>query len=78
VKEILAHPWFGKNAYKNFLEKKISPPITFDSVGKIDLDKFDDKQKKEVDEMLKAQKCESHKFKREMKNFYHDYRGITE
>jgi serine/threonine protein kinase len=78
VKEILAHPWFGKNAYKNFLEKKIAPPITFDSVGKIDLDKLDEKQKKEVDDLIKAQKSESHKFKREMKNFYHDYRGLTE
>jgi len=37
--EILAHPWFGKNSYKNFLEKKVTPPITFDSVGRIDLDR---------------------------------------
>ncbi len=49
VKEIFAHPWFGKNAYKTYIEKKIAPPITFDSVGRIDLDKVDEKQKKEVD-----------------------------
>lgn len=45
VKEILAHPWFGKNSYKNFLEKKIVPPITFDSVGRIDLDRQVDEKK---------------------------------
>lgn len=28
--------------------------------------------------MLKAQKNENSKFKREMKNFYYDYRGLTE
>ena len=56
VKEILAHPWFGKNAYKAFLEKKIVPPITFDSVGRIDLDKHDDKHRKELEEMLRLQK----------------------
>ena len=49
VKEIFAHQKKKKNAYKTFIEKKIAPPITFDSVGRIDLDKVDDKQKKEVD-----------------------------
>ena len=74
----MAHPWFGKNSYKNFLEKKVTPPITFDSVGRIDLDRHEDKNKKEVEEIQKVQKTESHRFKKEMKNFYHDYRGLTE
>ena len=78
VKEILAHPWFGKNAYKTFLEKKVAPPITFDSVGRIDLDRQEDKSKKDLDEIKKVQKSESSHFKREMKNFYFDFRGTTE
>ena len=78
IKEILAHPWFGKNAYKNFLEKKIAPPITFDSVGRIDLDKTDEKHRKELDEMLKLQRNESIKYKREMRNFYYDYTGQSD
>jgi len=28
--------------------------------------------------MLKLQRTEASKFKREMKNFYYDYRGLTE
>lgn len=78
IKEILVHPWFGKNSYKNFLDKKVAPPITYDSVGRIDLDKHDDKHKKEMEEILKNQRCETPRFKREMKNFYFDYRGLTE
>jgi hypothetical protein len=64
IKEILAHPWFGKNSYKNFLDKKVAPPITFDSVGRIDLDRHEDKQKKEVEDIQKIQKFESSRFKR--------------
>ena len=64
VKEILAHPWFGKNNYKNFLEKKVAPPITFDSVGRIDLDRHEDKHKKDIEEIHKAQKLENGRFKK--------------
>ena len=78
VKQILAHPWFGKNSYKSFLEKKVAPPITYDSVGRIDLDKHDDKHKKDVDEIQRVQKSDILRFKREMKNFYYDFRGLTD
>jgi serum/glucocorticoid-regulated kinase 2 len=31
-KEILVHPWFGKQNSQNFLEKKVKPPVTFNKL----------------------------------------------
>jgi serum/glucocorticoid-regulated kinase 2 len=40
VKEILAHPWFGKNQYSKFLEMQIEPPTNFSSIAKVNLDDY--------------------------------------
>lgn len=55
----------------------MNPPITFDSVGRIDLDRHEDKHKKDVEEIQKVQKSDTNRFKKEMKSFYYDYRGLT-
>jgi hypothetical protein len=55
----------------------VTPPITFDSVGRIDLDRHDDKHKKDIEEIQKVQKHEAGRFKKEMKSFYYDFRGLT-
>ena len=47
-------------------------------MGRIDLDKTDEKHRKELDEMLKLQRNESIKYKREMRNFYYDYTGQSD
>lgn len=46
TKEILAHPWFGKQKYENYLEKKVEPPLNFKKLEKLNLDvSTDDKHK---------------------------------
>jgi hypothetical protein len=47
----LAHPWFGKNQYKKFIDKEVQPPTNFASIGKVNLDNYTDeeKNKKEVE-----------------------------
>ena len=37
VKEILAHPWFGKNDYSKFLIKEVVPPEDFLCIQKLNL-----------------------------------------
>ena len=48
-------------------------------MGRIDLDRqVDEKKNKEVEELQRAHKSETFKFKREMKHFYYDFTGETE
>jgi serum/glucocorticoid-regulated kinase 2 len=65
VKEILAHPWFGKNQYKKFIDLQVEPPTNFSSIAKVNLDDYtnEEKNKKEVEEVKKEQKIERKKFK---------------
>ena len=37
VKEILAHPWFGKINRSEYLNRSKVPPLNFNSADKIDL-----------------------------------------
>lgn len=70
TKEILAHPWFGKQNYKKYLDKSIEPPINFNSLERIGLDDASDKHRESLEKVLKDQKNEKPYFKDIMKDFY--------
>ena len=57
----MAHPWFGKKIYRDYLDKKIEPPINFKHIKKIGLDEEEEKRevnKEILDKVLKNQKFE--------------------
>lgn len=55
----MAHPWFGKQKYQDFLERKVEPPINFKHLQKLNLDvDTDDKNKESWEKVLRDQKHE--------------------
>ena len=75
VKEILAHPWFGKKNYQDYLDKKVEPPVNFKSIEKLGLDQeMREKQSEAVEKVLRDQKLEKKDSKKVMSLFEFDHR----
>ena len=64
----MAHPWFGKKNYKEYLDRKVEPPLNFKTIEKLGFDSTD-KKGEMLERVLKDQKLEKKEIKKVMSLF---------